>query len=109
MGIRTRDWAIGGGVVYRGTAFPASHRGNLFYGDYAQSWDLLVLVLAADGSVTQDLPFEPPDGSPDGLTGYVVDLDVGPDGALYYVDIGGGAVHRVSYFPPAISHQRSPA
>ncbi len=102
----TRDGAIGGGVVYRGTAFPASHRGNLFYGDYAQSW-IRRLVLAADGSVTQDLPFEPPDGSPDGPTGYVVDLDVGPDGALYYVDIGGGAVHRVSYFtgdqPPTIA------
>ena len=93
-------------MVYRGTAFPASHRGNLFYGDYAQSW-IRRLVLAADGSVTQDLPFEPPDGSPDGPTGYVVDLDVGPDGALYYVDIGGGAVHRVSYFtgdqPPTIA------
>src|SRR5439155_743012 len=28
-----------------------------------------------------------------------VDLTVGPGGDLYYVDIGGGAVHRIRYFP----------
>ena len=101
-----RDAAIGGGVVYRGTAFPASHHGNLFYGDFVQSW-IRRLVFAGDGSLAGDLPFDPPDGSSDGPTGPVVDLDVGLDGAIYYVNIGGGAVHRISYYsgnrPPTIS------
>ena len=90
-----RDAAIGGGTVYRGTAFPESHRGNLFYGDFAQSW-IRRLVFAADGSVGANLPFAPPDGAADGPTGAVVDIDVGLDGALYYVNIGGGSVHRIS-------------
>ena len=101
-----RDAAIGGGVVYRGTAFPASHRDNLFYGDFVQSW-IRRLTFAANGSVAQDLAFEPADGAADGPTGNVVDLDVGPDGALYYVNIGAGAVHRIRTFsgnrPPVIA------
>ena len=32
--------------------------------------------------------FEPPDGAPDGPYGDIVYLTEGPDGALYYVDLG---------------------
>jgi PKD repeat protein len=32
--------------------------------------------------------FEPPDGTPDGPYGDIVGLTQGPDGALYYVDLG---------------------
>ena len=28
-----------------------------------------------------------------------VDLTVGPGGELYYVDLGGGTVRRIRYFP----------
>jgi glucose/arabinose dehydrogenase/PKD repeat protein len=68
-----------GGIVYRGTAFPAQYRGNLIYGDYANRW-LRRLVLDSGGHVQADLPFvETP------FAGPVVDMDVGSDGALYIV------------------------
>src|SRR6185436_2610599 len=42
------------------------------------------------GNVTGSLNFEPANGAPDGSTGDVVYLAEGPDGALYYVDLGFG-------------------
>ena len=30
---------------------------------------------------------------------YAVDLKLGPEGDVFYVDFGGGAVHRISYAP----------
>ena len=82
---------------------PGRHQGNLFYGDYVQSWIRRVTFSGA-GSGCWKCPFEPADGAADGPTGNVVDLDVGPDGALYYVNIGGGAIHRIS----SLSDDRPP-
>jgi hypothetical protein len=28
-----------------------------------------------------------------------VDLKLGPEGDVFYVDVGGGALHRISYGP----------
>lgn len=88
------------GPVYRASAFPAEYQGNLFFGDYANGF-LRRLVLDAGGGVVGDVVF---DSSPD--AGTVVDLEVGPDGALYTVTIGiayspplddDGAVHRIAF------------
>ena len=70
------------GPVYRGTAFPAEYRGNIFYGDYANGW-IRRLQLDSNGMVTGDVVFE---SAPD--AGTIVDLREGPDGALYTVTIG---------------------
>ncbi len=82
-----RDASITGGFIYRGTQFPAQYQGNYFYADYAQNW-IKRLTLDVNGNVTGSFNFEPADGSPDGPTGDVVYLCQGPDGALYYVDLG---------------------
>ncbi len=87
------------GPVYRATAFPPQYRGNLYIGDYANRW-IRRLVLDAGGSVVADPLFL---AAPE--AGTIVDLKVGPDGALYYVTIGVpwsgspdvGAVHRIAY------------
>ena len=82
-----RDASITGGFIYRGAQFPGEYQGNYFYADYAQNW-IKRLALDANGNVTGAFDFEPPDGTPDGPFGDIVFLCEGPDGALYYVDLG---------------------
>ena len=82
-----RDAAITAGFVYHGTQFPAEYQGNFFFADYTQNW-IRRLTLDAAGNVTGVFNFEPPDGAVDGPYGDIVYLTEGPDGALYYVDLG---------------------
>jgi glucose/arabinose dehydrogenase len=82
-----RDASITGGFIYRGSQFPAEYQGNYFFADYAQNW-IKRLALDAAGNVAGVFSFEPPDGTLDGPYGDIVDLCQGPDGALYYVDLG---------------------
>ena len=62
-------------------------QGSYFFGDYAQNW-IKRLTFDANGNVSGVVNFEPADGTPDGPTGDVVYLTEGPDGALYYLDLG---------------------
>ncbi len=82
-----RDASITGGFVYHGTQFPSSYQGSYFFADYAQNW-IKRLTFDASGNVNGVFNFEPLDGSPDGPYGDVVYLTEGPDGALYYIDLG---------------------
>ena len=82
-----RDAAITGGFVYRGNQFPSEYVGSYFFADYTQNW-IRRLTFDVDGTVAAVHDFEPPDGSKDGPYGDIVYLREGPDGALYYVDIG---------------------
>ncbi len=71
------------GAFYRATQFPPEYRGNLFVGDYANRWVRRV-VFDDSGQVTAAPVFDPAPGA-----GPIVDLDVGPDGALYTLAFGG--------------------
>ncbi len=82
-----RDASITGGFVYHGTQFPSSYQGAYFYADYAQNW-IRGLRLDANGAVSDTFNFEPSNGTTDGPYGDIVYLAEGPDGALYYVDLG---------------------
>ena len=82
-----RDAAVTGGFVYHGTQFPASYQGSYFFADYTQNW-IRRLTFDASGNVTGVSNFEPADGSVDGPYGDIVYLVEGPDGALYYLDLG---------------------
>ncbi len=83
-----RDGAIVGGVVYRGTQFPSEYQGSYFFGDYVQN-TIKRLVFDSSGNVASVANFWPADGTPDGPSvGDPVKFLVGPDGSLYYVDIG---------------------
>jgi glucose/arabinose dehydrogenase/chitodextrinase len=101
-----RDAAITAGFVYHGSQFPASYQGSFFVADYTQNW-IKRLTFDANGNVNGVFNFEPPDGSVDGPYGDIVYLTEGPDGALYYLDLGysdvGGTfgvskLRRISYF-----------
>lgn len=103
------------GAVYRGSVFPVAHQGALFIADYANRW-IRRLTFDANGDVQSNSPFlSPPDA------GSIVDLEVGADGALYYVTIGlhnsGAAdvsgLHRIRYIgvdnvPPTVVAAASP-
>lgn len=94
--------AIAGPAFYEGSEFPSRYKGALFFSDSVR------------GCIYAMLPGE--DGRPDPekiesfLTGGSlypgVDIQEGPDGALYYASLFGegfskGAVHRISYAPDA--------
>ena len=101
----SHDSAIIGGFVYRGTQFPSQYVGNYFYGDYAQGF-VRRLTLNPNGTVASAQNFWPADGSQDDpLIGDIVKVLMGPDGSIYYVDIGfteshqpnGAAIRRIRY------------
>jgi glucose/arabinose dehydrogenase len=82
-----RDAAVVAGFVYHGTQFPSSFQGSFFFADYTQNW-IKRLTFDANGNVTGVFNFEPADGSVDGPYGDIVYLTEGPEGALYYLDLG---------------------
>lgn len=91
---------IAGGVFYdpATTAFPAAYTGRYFFADFNNAW-----MSTLDPNTGEVASFAT-DISP-----MTVDIDVGPDGAIYYLAWGNGAsVNRVSYtgtLEPSISRQ----
>ncbi len=89
--------AVSGITVYRDDAFPAAYDGALFFADSVR------------GCIYAMLPDEHGNPDPSQVTVFLadggvypgVDVEVGPDGNLYYVRIFDGAVHRISYDPGA--------
>jgi glucose/arabinose dehydrogenase len=79
--------AITGGTFYNpGTAnFPPEFTGRYFFSDYTNNW-IRQLDPANNNSVT---------AFASGYSG-PVELQVGPDGALYVLEHNGGTVHRVT-------------
>ena len=88
---RTVGSAATGGAFYTGTVYPSSWKGAYFFGDYSRAWISALRVDANDhlvpGSVTS---FATGTGAP-------VDIEVGPDELLYYIDIVGGQLRRIRY------------
>ena len=95
-----RDASITGGVVYHGNTFGPGYDGSYFFGDYPQNW-IKRLTFDASGNLTGTQNFLPANGAVDGPYGDPVNICQGPDGSLYYVDIGAldvpnsGTIRRV--------------
>lgn len=85
---RDSGCAITGGTFYNpGVAqFPASYVGSYFFADFCSGW-IRRLDPANGNAVT---------GFATGILS-PVDLKVGPDGALYYLARGSGAVYKIEY------------
>ncbi len=83
--------AITAGAFYTGSSYPAPYQGAFFMGDFGQSW---IKTLRVDSN-NQLVP-----GSVQtfatGADG-PVDMDLGPDGNLYYVAINTGEIRRIRY------------
>jgi hypothetical protein len=80
--------AVTGGCFYDSTAVPLAYRGNFIYGDL-NSGRLMRARLSSSNTVVSVDYF---------VTGSTsqIDVTVGPDGALYYVELG-GEIHRLAY------------
>ena len=115
-----RDASITGGVVYRGSQFPSEYQGSYFFADYVQN-TIRRLKFDADGNVTRVMNFWPADGATDTpAVGDPVKFLEGPDGSLYYVDIGfndnhepnPAAIRRIRYIagnqPPTAAANATP-
>ena len=89
--------SITGLAFYNGGTYPSSYNGALFFADYSRNciWAML------PGS----------NGLPDPTTietfvagaGHPVDLEVGPGGDLFYVDLDDGQIHRITYTPLTVT------
>ncbi len=90
----TTGCAIAGGTFYNPTSvqFPASYVGDYFFADLCSGW-------------IRRFDYDPSTGLYAGVTGFAtglpnpVDLQLGPDGALYYLARGGatGSVGKIRY------------
>ena len=80
--------SITGAVFYRGAMFPSEYAGDFFFGDYVGNY-----IKRYDPATGQVTDFATDASNP-------VDLDVGPDGALYYLSVERREIHRVSFGEP---------
>jgi len=90
--------ALGGIAFYPGGSYPDEYDGALFFADFTRHC-LMVMKAGADGrplpsTLTDFGMIQAPD-RPDGP--WPVDLEVGPGGDIYYVDVYYGMLHRISY------------
>ncbi|MGC4806178.1 PQQ-dependent sugar dehydrogenase [Micromonospora sp. DT233] len=86
-----------GGLAFHpasGGNYPAAYRGALFFSDYSRNciWAMLPDAPGGLPVAANRQTFAAAASSP-------VDLATGPGGDLYYVDIGGGTIRRIRYFP----------
>jgi glucose/arabinose dehydrogenase len=90
-----------------GGSFPADYAGALLFADYSRDC-IWAMKAGADGlpNPGNRVTFAAAAANP-------VDLEVGPDGALWYADLNGGTVRRIQYFsanrPPVAVAMASPA
>jgi glucose/arabinose dehydrogenase len=87
----TIDSALSGLAFYDGGSYPPEYDGALFFADYARR-----CIWVAPRGATGDPDFTRRATFVAGAA-FPVDLKIGPAGDLFYVDIVGGAVRRVSY------------
>jgi PKD repeat protein len=88
----TGSSAATGDAFYTGTSnYPASYVNGLFFADYARNC-ISFMPVGSNGlpDPTRVQPFESAAATP-------VDLEIGPNGDLFYVDIVGGTIREIKY------------
>jgi glucose/arabinose dehydrogenase len=94
----TGSSSLSGLEIYYASNFPASYDKALFFADYSRNC-IWVMRAGANG-----VPDPSTVSTFDAGAAGPVDLEVGPDGALYYADFGGGSIgagtiRRIQYTP----------
>ena len=78
------------GTFYTGAVFPPTYQGAFFYADYASGWIKSVTVDGNNQLASVPAQFA------GGISG-PVQVETGPDGALWYLAIGSGELRRISF------------
>jgi glucose/arabinose dehydrogenase len=88
----TSGASIIGPTFYEGGPYPDQYDGALLFADYVRNC-MWVMFKGTNGlpDPTTRKTFVTGAASP-------VDLEIGPNGDLFYVDIGGGTIRRIQYF-----------
>ena len=88
----TGSSALAGVAFYQGGSYPAEYDGAMFFADYSRSciWVMFATNGEPDPATRQTFV--------DDATG-VVDLEIGPGGDLYYVDLN-GSIKRIEFEDP---------
>jgi hypothetical protein len=77
------------GDFYTGSLYPSQYQNSLFFTDYGDP-TIRAVTLNAQGALTNQMVVM-------GSVGTVIEMQMGPDGRMYYVDIAGGRVGRIDY------------
>ena len=81
----TTGCAITGGAFYAGDQFPDAYNGDYFFADFCNGW-----IRKRDALTGKVIPFAT-------TAGGTVDLDVGPNGSLYYLSRGTNSINAIRY------------
>ncbi|HEX8856677.1 MAG TPA: PKD domain-containing protein, partial [Thermoleophilaceae bacterium] len=106
-GCSTEDGSSITGITFTGSnSYPALYRNALFFADAARNC-IWYMSAGSDG-----LPDRSRVGDFVQLAGHPVDLETGPDGNVWYVDLVDGELHRIEYTagntPPTAHATASP-
>ena len=98
----TGSSAISGLAFYQGNTYPAQYHGALFFSDYSRNC-IWAMQLGSNGL---------PDPSKIRVivsgAGHPVDLETGPSGDLFYVDLDDGQIRRIQANQPECRRNRRP-
>jgi PKD repeat protein len=96
MGCPTGGSSITGVAFYQGGSYPTQYTGALFFADHTRN-EIWAMLPGTNGlpAVAMLQSFVGVNGT--GGAGHPVDLKIGPGGDLFYVDMEGGNVHRITY------------
>jgi len=78
------------GAFYTGSMFPSGYMGNFFFVDYNSGKLMRCVMNGTNDGFASSAEFVTGNGS-------LVDINVGPDGALYYCSNGNSAIYRLAY------------
>lgn len=83
--------SISGIEFYSGTSYPDKYKNALFFADYSRAFIKAMLPDSSGMPNTNDIETIIDGGA------NPVDLEKGPDGNIYYVDLSLGEIHRLDY------------
>lgn len=98
--VQTTNNAVIGGAFYTSNAYPNKYQGNFFFADYVEGW-IKRIEFDSNGNMVDVQPFATDAGS-------VVNLELGPDGLLYYIEFGSGAIRRIKFNGPLAKASATP-
>jgi glucose/arabinose dehydrogenase len=96
-GCHTGGSSITGVAFYQSGSYPAQYNGALFFADHTRN-EIWAMLPGTNGLPDSSMlhSFVGVDAA-GGAAGHPVDLKIGPGGDLFYVDMEGGSVHRITY------------